>query len=174
MRAPRSMTLPSPRTFPGSGRLVPRNHATYRARLRGTWVARPRRGKNGGVWLASTGWLFPGSMANGELASSPTPSGHVSRPRTRCHHLARDHERAIAKATAALGIVEAVEDIGLEVMARVNLGPPFYHLGEHRRAVPSLERAIDLSGGKRLHARMGLANIASVVARSWLIRCLAE
>jgi transcriptional regulator with AAA-type ATPase domain/tetratricopeptide (TPR) repeat protein len=88
--------------------------------------------------------------------------------------LARDHERAIAKATAGLEIAEAVEDVGLEVMARVNLGGPYYDLGEHRRAAASMERAIDLSGGEQLHARMGLASIPSVVARSWLVRCLAE
>src|SRR5262249_6099830 len=88
--------------------------------------------------------------------------------------LARDHERAIAKATAGLEIAEAVQDVGLEVMARVHLGEQYYDLGEHRRAAASLERAIDLSGGEQLHARMGLANLASVVARSWLARCLAE
>src|SRR5262249_43898719 len=88
--------------------------------------------------------------------------------------LARDHERAIAKANAGLEIAEAVQDVGLEVMARVHLGEQYYDLGEHRRAAASLERAIDLSGGEQLHARMGLANIASVVARSWLARCLAE
>src|SRR5262249_56727127 len=50
----------------------------------------------------------------------------------------------------------------------------YYDLGEHRQAAASMERAIDLSGGEQLHARMGLANIPSVVARSWLVRCLAE
>ena len=85
----------------------------------------------------------------------------------------RDHESAIAGATAGLEIAEA-EDAGLEVMARIHQGAPAYSLGEYRRAVAFLERAIDRSKGGQLYERMGLANIASVLARSWLVHCLAE
>jgi transcriptional regulator with AAA-type ATPase domain/tetratricopeptide (TPR) repeat protein len=85
-----------------------------------------------------------------------------------------EHESAFARATAGLDSAQAVGDVGLEVMARIHQGAPCYTLGEYRRASAFLERAIDLSGGERLHERMGLAHVASALARTWLVRCLAE
>jgi tetratricopeptide (TPR) repeat protein len=81
---------------------------------------------------------------------------------------------AVALSGNALEIAEALGDIELEVIATVHLGAPYYSLGEHRRAAAFLERAVDGSGGERLHERMGLAHVASVLSRSWLVRCLAE
>jgi transcriptional regulator with AAA-type ATPase domain/tetratricopeptide (TPR) repeat protein len=85
-----------------------------------------------------------------------------------------DLRDAVALATTALEIAEAVGDVDLEVSAAVHVGAPCHLAGEHRRAAAILERAVVLSGGERLHQRMGLAHVASVLSRSWLVRCLAE
>jgi DNA-binding NtrC family response regulator/tetratricopeptide (TPR) repeat protein len=88
--------------------------------------------------------------------------------------LSGDHASAIQRALTALEIAVALGDTELEVMARVHLGAPHYTLGEYRQAVAHLERAIDLSGGERLHQRLGMSVIASVQSRRWLTCCLAE
>jgi tetratricopeptide (TPR) repeat protein len=88
--------------------------------------------------------------------------------------LAGDQASAIAGASTALEIACALGDTELEVMARVHLGAPNYALGEYRRAVANLERAIDLSGGERLYRRLGLVVIASLQSRRWLTCSLAE
>jgi DNA-binding NtrC family response regulator/tetratricopeptide (TPR) repeat protein len=88
--------------------------------------------------------------------------------------LSGDHASAIARASTALEIAGVLGDTELEVMARVHLGAPHYARGEYRQAVAHLERAIALSGGERLHQRLGLSVIASVQSRRWLVCCLAE
>jgi tetratricopeptide (TPR) repeat protein/transposase-like protein len=88
--------------------------------------------------------------------------------------LAGNHAEAIRRASTALEIAAALGDTELEVLARVHLGAPHYTLGEYRQAVAHLERAIELSGGERLHQRLGLSVIASVQSRRWLICSLAE
>ena len=88
--------------------------------------------------------------------------------------LTGDVKGAVALATTALEIAEAMSDVDLEVAAAVQLGAPLHALGQHRRAALLLERAVDRSGGERLHQRMGLAHVASVLSRSWFVRCLAE
>jgi tetratricopeptide (TPR) repeat protein len=94
--------------------------------------------------------------------------------RSTLHWLSGDHASAIARASTALEIAGVLEDTELEVLARVHLGAPHYTRGEYRQAVAHLERAITLSGGERLHQRLGLSVIASVQSRRWLICCLAE
>jgi tetratricopeptide (TPR) repeat protein len=85
-----------------------------------------------------------------------------------------DQAAAIAAASRALDIGLRLGDAVSHATAVLRLGAIHYTTGEYDRAVAYLRQAVDLTGGERLREQFGMAGIASVLARFWLARSLAE
>ena len=85
-----------------------------------------------------------------------------------------DHAAAVAAATRALDIGERLGDVATHATAVVRLGAIHYTTGEYAKAVVYLRQALELTGGERLRDQFGMAGIASVLARHWLVRALTD
>ncbi len=85
-----------------------------------------------------------------------------------------DRNRAIAAGRRALSIAEALEDFPLQVMANFYLGLVFTTAGDYRQATDCFTRNVGALTGDLMHHRFGLAGLASVLSRTWLVWCLAE
>jgi class 3 adenylate cyclase/tetratricopeptide (TPR) repeat protein len=85
-----------------------------------------------------------------------------------------DRDRAIAAGDRALSIAEAVEDFPLRVMANFYLGLVWNNFGEYRKAAKHFTWNVESLTGDLAHERFGLAGLAAVLSRAWLVWCLAE
>ena len=85
-----------------------------------------------------------------------------------------DQERALVFGQRALAIAEQLADFPFRFMAQYHLGTTYLVLGDYRRAIASLRQNVASLSGARLHQRFALAGLPSVVARTWLVWCLAE
>ena len=65
-------------------------------------------------------------------------------------------------------------DVATHATAVLRLGAIHYTTGEYDKAVVYLRQGVELTGGERLRERFGMAGLASVLARHWLARALAE
>ena len=55
-----------------------------------------------------------------------------------------------------------------------SLGQVYHALGDYRQAIDVLRWNVAALTGELLQERLGLAGLASVLSRSWLVLCLAE
>jgi class 3 adenylate cyclase/tetratricopeptide (TPR) repeat protein len=80
---------------------------------------------------------------------------------------AGDPERATAEGQRALVIAQELDDLALEVVAKVGLGWSYHALGDYQRAIEVLGQLTALKG-EQIWERFGLAGLPAVVARTWL------
>jgi hypothetical protein len=76
-------------------------------------------------------------------------------------------------AQRALTLATSSGDTGLQATAYWYIGVVAYHLGDYRRAIDCLGRAVALLAGELRHVRLGLG-LTSVLSRVYLTHCLAE
>ncbi len=92
-----------------------------------------------------------------------TPSSAVDEPAV-----------AVGYGERGLAIAEELNDLGMQVAARQQLGAAYRTLGNYPRAVDLLRRNVAVLCGENAHQRFGLAGYPAVGSRSHLIRTLAE
>ncbi len=92
-----------------------------------------------------------------------TPSSAVDEPAV-----------AVGYGERGLAIAEELNDLGMQVAARQQLGAVYRTLGNYPRAVDLLRRNVAILCGENAHQRFGLAGYPAVGSRSHLIRTLAE
>jgi tetratricopeptide (TPR) repeat protein len=85
-----------------------------------------------------------------------------------------NHAAAIVAASQALEIGQRLGDVATHATAVLRLGAIHHTLGEYDKAIVYLRQALQLTGGEWLRERFGMSSTASVVARHWLARTLAE
>jgi class 3 adenylate cyclase/tetratricopeptide (TPR) repeat protein len=85
-----------------------------------------------------------------------------------------DHAAAITAAMRALDIGQRLDDVGTQATAALRLGAIHFTIGEYEKSIGYSRRAVELTAGDRQRERFGLTAIASVLARYWLGRALAE
>jgi tetratricopeptide (TPR) repeat protein len=85
-----------------------------------------------------------------------------------------DHVAAIVAASRALEIGQRLGDVATHATAVLRLGAIHYTLGEYETAAVYLRQGLQLIGDEWLRERFGMTSTASVVARHWLARTLAE
>jgi class 3 adenylate cyclase/tetratricopeptide (TPR) repeat protein len=100
--------------------------------------------------------------------------GWVSSYMSRYFWVVGDQECALTFGQRALAIAEALDDFTFQFMATYHLGTTYLVLGDYRRAMAFLRRNVASLEGDLLHKRFALAGLPSVVARTWLVWCLAE
>jgi predicted ATPase/class 3 adenylate cyclase len=81
---------------------------------------------------------------------------------------------AVGYGERGLAIAEELNDLGMQVAARQQLGAVYRTLGNYPRAVDLLRRNVAVLCGENVHQRFGLAGYPAVGSRSHLIRALAE
>jgi DNA-binding NtrC family response regulator/tetratricopeptide (TPR) repeat protein/class 3 adenylate cyclase len=91
-----------------------------------------------------------------------------------CVWMTGDHERAVTLGRRALGIAETLQDFPLQVRTNFYVGQAYHALGDYRRAIGVLRGIMDSLEGELGQARLGMAGLPSVFARTWLVWCLAE
>jgi predicted ATPase/class 3 adenylate cyclase len=92
-----------------------------------------------------------------------TPSSERATPVVAVHY----GERGLA-------IAEELNDLGMQIAARQQLGAAYRTLGNYARSVDLLRRNVAVLCGENIHQRFGLAGYPAVGSRSHLIRTLAE
>ncbi|HET7341702.1 MAG TPA: AAA family ATPase, partial [Methylomirabilota bacterium] len=85
-----------------------------------------------------------------------------------------DQARALDYGRRAHEIAEALDDVDLQLEAKLRLGQVHHALGEYRQAAELLRVPVDALPAERLHERLGLPLIFSVGCRNWLARALTE
>jgi class 3 adenylate cyclase/tetratricopeptide (TPR) repeat protein len=100
--------------------------------------------------------------------------GWVSSYMSRYFWVVGDQECALTFGQRALAIAEALDDFTFQFMATYHLGTTYLVLGDYRRAMAFLRRNVASLEGDLLYKRFALAGLPSVVARTWLLWCLAE
>jgi class 3 adenylate cyclase/tetratricopeptide (TPR) repeat protein len=84
-----------------------------------------------------------------------------------------DYDRALTLAQRTLTLAISSRDTALQATAHWYMGAVSNHLGDYRRAIDCLERAVALLEGELRHVRLALG-LTSVLSRGYLTRCLAE
>jgi tetratricopeptide (TPR) repeat protein len=100
--------------------------------------------------------------------------GWVSSYMSRYFWVVGDQECALTFGQRALAIAEALDDFTFQFMATYHLGTTYLVLGHYRQAMAFLRRNVASLKGDLLYKRFALAGLPSVVARTWLVWCLAE
>jgi len=100
--------------------------------------------------------------------------GRVSSGLANTLFITGDLAAAMAAASRAMHIGHRLGDAVTHATAVLRLGAIHYTTGEYERAVAYLRQAVELTGGERLRELLGMAGIASVLARHWLARALAD
>ncbi|MBI1847349.1 MAG: tetratricopeptide repeat protein, partial [Candidatus Rokubacteria bacterium] len=85
-----------------------------------------------------------------------------------------DMERAVDVGERTLMLAQAAGDAGLRVVARSNLAQIYNGLGDYAKAVALARENVAVLTGPLRHERFGMAGVASVLSRSFLVRSLAE
>ncbi|HSX77216.1 MAG TPA: tetratricopeptide repeat protein, partial [Candidatus Saccharimonadia bacterium] len=85
-----------------------------------------------------------------------------------------ESERAVEAGEDALALATALGDFALQVMATFFLGSAYYALGNYRRAVDCLSTSVASLSGDLLRERFGMTGLPAVMARTWLVSCLAD
>jgi class 3 adenylate cyclase/tetratricopeptide (TPR) repeat protein len=83
-------------------------------------------------------------------------------------------DRAVESGERALALATALGDFTLQVMATFFVGLAYHALGDYRRAVDFFSRNVASLTGDLIHERFGMTGFPSVMARTWLVSCLAE
>jgi class 3 adenylate cyclase/tetratricopeptide (TPR) repeat protein len=100
--------------------------------------------------------------------------GRVSSGLANTLFITGDQAAAIVAASHALDIGRRLGDVATQATAVLRLGAIHYTTGEYAKAIAYLRQAVELTGGERLREQLGMSGIASVLARHWLARALAE
>jgi len=100
--------------------------------------------------------------------------GRVAAYATNSYWLVGDFDRAVESGQRALGIAEALGDVGLRVVSSFYLGQVYHFRGDYRQAIGVLKRNLELLEGDRPSERFGLPGLPSVLARDWLAWSLSE
>jgi DNA-binding winged helix-turn-helix (wHTH) protein/tetratricopeptide (TPR) repeat protein len=100
--------------------------------------------------------------------------GWVSSYLSRHFWVVGNQKRALTFGQRALAIAEQLEDDTFRFMAQYHLGTTYLVLGDYRQAIAYLRQNVAALGGARLYQHFALAGLPSVVARTWLVWCLAE
>jgi class 3 adenylate cyclase/tetratricopeptide (TPR) repeat protein len=85
-----------------------------------------------------------------------------------------EHARAIDAGESARRVAEALDDLGLRVVANYYVGQALWFAGDPHRAADSLRAAIALIEGPAFGERFGMTALSAVVARWALAEVLAE
>jgi class 3 adenylate cyclase/tetratricopeptide (TPR) repeat protein len=85
-----------------------------------------------------------------------------------------DYDRALASGQRARAIAAALGELALQVQTHFSLGQVYHSLGDYRQAIDVLRWNVAAFTGELLQERLGLTGLASVLSRSWLVRCLVE
>jgi class 3 adenylate cyclase/tetratricopeptide (TPR) repeat protein len=93
---------------------------------------------------------------------------------TEYFRLTGELDRAVESGERALALATALADFTLQVMATFFLGIAYYDLGDHRRAVDCFSRNVASLAGDLIRERFGMTGLPSVMARTWLVACLAD
>jgi len=85
-----------------------------------------------------------------------------------------DYDRALASSQRARAIAAALGELALQVQMHFALGQVYHSLGDYRQAIDVLRWNVAALTGELLREHLGLPGLASVLSRSWLVRCLVE
>ena len=85
-----------------------------------------------------------------------------------------DYDQAVAPSQRARALAADLGDFGLQVMAEFYLGQVYYARGNYRPALDCFGWLVASLEGDRIRERFGMPALPSVLARSYLVRCLAE
>ena len=87
---------------------------------------------------------------------------------------AGDYRRAIESGQRTRTIADGLGDFALQVATNLYLGLVHCSLGDYRRAMDLLGRAVASLEGDLTRERFGLPGLPSVICRTWLVWCLAQ
>jgi tetratricopeptide (TPR) repeat protein len=85
-----------------------------------------------------------------------------------------DPDHALAAGQRALAIAADLGEVGLTVVAQLNLGNAYRNMGDYCRAVDFFQKNVACLHGELLYERFGLPGPASLASGSFLTRSLAE
>jgi tetratricopeptide (TPR) repeat protein len=85
-----------------------------------------------------------------------------------------EHTRAIEAAESALAIGDATGDIGLRVVATINVGQALWYGGDPQQAAGAAQALISLLEGTPVSERFGLPGVPAALARWFLSAVLGE
>jgi transcriptional regulator with AAA-type ATPase domain/tetratricopeptide (TPR) repeat protein len=85
-----------------------------------------------------------------------------------------DPDRALDSGRRALAIAATLGDFALQVESTVRLGLVYHALGDFRRAMDSLRRAVASLDGSAVRERFGMAGLPAVVSHAYLVWSQAE
>jgi class 3 adenylate cyclase/tetratricopeptide (TPR) repeat protein len=85
-----------------------------------------------------------------------------------------DYDRVIEYGHRALDVAKALQDVGIQVLARPVLAVTHEILGDYPRAIELLKRSVGDLQGARLRERFDLTGLPSVICRAHLARILGE
>ncbi len=90
------------------------------------------------------------------------------------HWITGDPERAIELGVSVFAIGTSLDDASLRLVATANVGRAHHALGDYRRAVDLLGRAVSYSESRATGLHFGMVVSPPVLVRAWLGWCLAE
>jgi tetratricopeptide (TPR) repeat protein len=93
---------------------------------------------------------------------------------TNYFHMRGAPDRALAAGQRARAIATALGELALRVETHFHLGHVYHALGDYRQAIDVLRWNVAALTGALLQERLGLPGLASVLSRTWLVRCLTE
>jgi class 3 adenylate cyclase/tetratricopeptide (TPR) repeat protein len=85
-----------------------------------------------------------------------------------------EYDRAITPSQRARDLAADDGDFGLQVMAEFYLGQVYYARGDYRQALDCFGWLVTSLSGDQIRERFGMPALPSVLARSYMVRCLAE
>jgi tetratricopeptide (TPR) repeat protein len=85
-----------------------------------------------------------------------------------------DLDGAVESGERALTLATTLGDFVLQVMATFFAGVAYHTLGDYRRAEDFFSRNVASLTGDLIRERFGMTGFPSVMARAWLVSCLAE
>jgi class 3 adenylate cyclase/tetratricopeptide (TPR) repeat protein len=127
--------------------------------------------------LGEHGKIFDHLRAAQILAEDLHDEGRLGRA---CAYLAEyfrltgELDRAAESGERALTLASALGDFALQLMATFFLGLAYYDLGDYCRAVDCFSRNVASLAGDLIRERFGMTGLPSVMARTWLVACLAD
>ena len=107
------------------------------------------------------------------VIDDPGRLGTVFNLMTAHHQIQGNSDQAISSAEQALNHTKSPEHLGHHVVAHYFLGIAYHNVGKYEQAITVLQNAVTLIGERKFEL-FGTTGMVSVVARAWLVRCLAQ